>query len=62
VQHAVELLGLAVLAMIAAAIALVHANVFFGVFFGVATGAAWTHLTALCGAIQTQLVAPSSEA
>jgi hypothetical protein len=47
-QHFVELLGLTVLAMIAAATALMHGDVFFGVFFGVATGAAWTHLIRRC--------------
>ena len=44
----VELLGLTVLAMIAAATALMHGDVFFGVFFGVATGAAWTVLIRHC--------------
>src|SRR5262249_26545520 len=46
-QHFVELLGLTVLALIAAA-TLMHGDVFFGVFFGVATGAAWTHLIRHC--------------
>jgi len=44
----VELLGLTVLAMIAAATALMHGDVFFGVFFGVATGAAWMLLIRRC--------------
>jgi hypothetical protein len=43
-QHLVELVGLTVLAMIAAATALMHGDVLFGVVFGGAAGFAGAQL------------------